>query len=249
MVTQRHTLLSTSWSAEGVIALGRWARLDLREDTMNTDRKLQEDVLAELSWTPSLTAGQIGVTASDGIVTLTGSVGSFAEKHAAEQATSRVNGVKAVAEEIEVRLSFDMKRSDADIAAAAVNRLAWNVYVPKDAVKVQVEKGWVTLSGHVEWHYEKDAAEEDLIHLLGVVGVSNQITIKPLVNAMNISDDINHALNRSWFFDQKTFDVSASGGAVVLKGSVRSSHERAIAGHTAWRAPGVTSVENDLAII
>lgn len=216
---------------------------------MTNDRKLQEDVLAELSWAPSVVAAHIGVAANKGVVTLTGSVGTYAEKHAAEQAASRVKGVKAVAEEIEVRLAFDMTRSDADIAAAAVNRLAWNVSVPKDAVQVKVEKGWVTLSGHVEWFYEKDAAEKDIVHLLGVVGLSNQISIKPLVDAKNISADINHALHRSWFFDPQTVDVSATGGKVVLRGSVHSTHERLVAGHTAWGAPGVTTVENDLAVI
>lgn len=216
---------------------------------MTNDRKLQEDVLAELGWVPSVTSAQIGVTAKNGVVTLTGTVGSYAEKHAAEAAANRVKGVKAVAEEIEVQLPYEMKRSDADIATAAVNRLAWNVYVPNDAVKVKVEKGWVTLSGTVEWHYVKDAAEKDVGHLLGVVGLSNQITIKPVLDAKNITADINHALHRSWFFDPKTFDVTASGGKVVLKGSVHSSHERAVAGHTAWGAPGVISVENDLAVI
>lgn len=216
---------------------------------MSHDNELKSAVLAELKWEPSVEASHIGVTAKDGVVTLMGNVGSFAEKQAAETATGRVKGVKAIAEEIEVRLPFSIKHGDDDIAAAAVNRLAWNSSVPKDAVKVKVQKGWVTLTGTVEWNYQKNSAVNDLRWLTGVVGVSNDIKIKPRVNAGNISDDINHALHRSWFYDEpQTVFVSADGGKVKLTGSVDSWLDRQTAADTAWSAPGATSVENDIRV-
>jgi osmotically-inducible protein OsmY len=216
---------------------------------MTSDNQLQQAVLAELKWEPSVTAAHIGVAANAGVVTLTGHVGSFAEKLAAENAARRVKDVKGLAEEIEVRLPFAAKKTDEEIAAAALNRLAWDVSVPADAVKVKVEKGRIALTGQVEWQFQKRAAEEDVRSLYGVVGASNQITIKPRVNASNISDDIMHALHRSWFFDPKTINVSAEGGKVRLSGTVRSWHERQVAGSTAWAAPGVTDVVNDIVII
>ena len=216
---------------------------------MTHDSSLQRTVLEELSWEPSVTAAHIGVTANAGVVTLTGHVGSYAEKHAAEAAASRVKGVKAVAEEIEVRLPFEAQRADEEIAAAVVDRLAWNVSVPRDAIKVKVENGWITLAGQVDWHFQKHAAELDINRLLGVVGVTNQVTITPKVSVANISDDITHALHRSWFFDPQTVTVTAEGGEVRLNGAVKSMHDRQIAAATAWAAPGVTGVENDISII
>jgi osmotically-inducible protein OsmY len=216
---------------------------------MSQDSQLQQSVCAEFHWEPSVTAGHIGVTASAGVVTLSGHVDSYVEKFAAETAARRVKGVKAVAEEIEVRLPFDTQRSDEDIAAAAVQRLSWNVSAPKDSVQVKVEKGWVTLTGQVDWWYQKEAAEHDIRPLHGVVGVSNQATIKPRVNTSNLSDDITHALHRSWFFDPEPVHVRANGGKVVLSGTVHSYHERQVAAETAWSAPGATNVENDIAVI
>jgi osmotically-inducible protein OsmY len=216
---------------------------------MSNDHDLQKSVLAELSWEPSVTAAHIGVTANEGVVTLTGHVESFAEKHAAEMAARRVKGVKAVAEEIEVRLAFDTRRNDTEIAAAAIERLAWDVAIPRDAVTVKVENGWVTLTGQVDWHYQHEAAEQNIRPLFGVVGVSNQIAIKPRVDTRNIGDDIMHALHRSWFFDPKTITVTADRGTVRLSGTVRSVHERQVAATTAWAAPGTTAVENDIVIV
>jgi osmotically-inducible protein OsmY len=216
---------------------------------MSNDDYLQKAVLAELSWEPSVTAAHIGVTANAGVVTLTGYVENFAEKQAAETAARRVKGVKAVAEEIEVRLSPETQRSDADIAAAAIDRLGWDVLVPPDSVKAKVEDGWVTLTGQVGWYYQQMAAEEDVRRLFGVVGVSNQTTIMPKVNTPNICDGIMHALHRSWFFDPNTIAVTAEGGKVFLAGSVDSWHDRRVAEAIAWAAPGVTAVENDIAII
>lgn len=216
---------------------------------MSQDSQLQQSVLAEFNWEPSVTAGHIGVTANAGVITLSGQVDSYVKKHAAEAAARRVKGVKAVAEEIEVRLPFDTNRSDEEIAAAAIERLSWNVSVPKDSVQVKVERGWVTLTGQVDWWYQKEAAEHDIRPLHGVVGVTNEATVKPRVNTANLSDDIRHALHRSWFFDPGTVHVQATGGKVVLSGTVHSFHERQVAAETAWGAPGATMVENDIAVV
>ncbi|WP_428489077.1 BON domain-containing protein [Rhodopila sp.] len=215
---------------------------------MSQDNHLQQAVLAELGWEPSVTAAHIGVTANAGVVTLTGQVESFSEKHVAVVAAGRVRGVKAVAEEFEVRLPFDRKRGDDDIAAAAVERLVWNTSIPRDSVAVKVEKGWLTLTGKTDWYFQKDAAGQDVRHLLGAIGLSNQIMVRPKVNTSNLSDDITHALHRSWFFDENNVRVSAEGGHVHLTGTVHSPHNRQTAAGTAWAAPGVTAVENDIAI-
>jgi len=191
---------------------------------------------------------RIGVTAENGTVTLTGHVHSYSQKHAAEMATGRVKGVKAVAEEIEVRLPYEIKRDEADIATAAVNRLAWDTGTPRDAVKVKVERGRITLSGQVEWHFQKEAAEREVRNLMGVLGVSNQITIKPHVDTANLQDDIQLALQRSIFFQPENVHVSAQGGRVKLTGTVNSWLDRRTAGSTAWAAPGATVVENDLIV-
>jgi len=215
---------------------------------MSHDNRLQKAVLAELNWEPSVVAAHIGVTANAGVVTLTGHVETYAEKRAAETAARRVKGLNAVSENIEVRLAFDRRRGDDDIAAAAIDRLAWDVSVPRDAIKVRVEGGWITLTGQVDWWYQKEAAEQDVRRLLGVVGVSNQTTIRPKIDVSNLGDDITHALDRSWFFDPWTITVTAQDGTVRLTGNVRSPHQRNVAAVTAWAA-GATAVENDIAIV
>ncbi|MHC2103594.1 BON domain-containing protein [Methylobacterium sp. CM6246] len=215
---------------------------------MTMDKTLQDNVLAELGWEPSVTAAHIGVTAKDGVVTLTGHVQNYMEKHTAEKAAGRVKGVRAVAEEIEVRLPFEARKSDDEIAVALVQRLDWNVSVPDEAVKVKVEKGWVTLTGKVEWQYQKAAAEHDIRGMLGVIGISNQITIKAHPNATDIGADITHALHRSWF-DPKTINVTAHGGVVHLSGTVHTWYDRQMAGWTAWGAPGATTVDNDIRVV
>lgn len=214
---------------------------------MLDDKHLTQAVLDELKWEPSVNAAQIGVTAKDGIVTLMGSVDSYAEKHAAETAALRVQGVKGVAEEIAVKLPSHVQHGDNEIADAAVNRLAWNVSVPKDAIKVMVSKGWVTLTGSVQWHYQHNAAADAVRTLWGVTGVSNQITIKPTLNASNIKADIEDALNRSWF-SPENISVTTRDGMVTLSGTVVYWDERALAGTTAWAAPGVTSVTNNIRV-
>jgi osmotically-inducible protein OsmY len=215
---------------------------------MPQDSDLQTAVLAELKWEPSIVAAHIGVTARDGVVTLSGHVNSFVQKRAADDAARRVKGVRAVAEELEVKLAFDHQRGDDDIAAAALNRLAWDASVPRDAIHLEVEKGWVTMTGNVNWHFQKDAAERAIRPLVGVVGISDQVVIKPQLNATDISDNIMHALHRSWFFDPATIRVSAQGGNVRLTGTVTSWHDRRVAAETAWAAPGATNVENDITV-
>lgn len=214
---------------------------------MFNDNELQRAVQEELSWEPSVTAAHIGVTAKAGVVTLSGHVGNFANKYAAERAPRRVKGVMAVAEEIEVHLPTDAKRSDDEIAAAAIERLAWDVSIPRDAVKVKVEKGRLTLTGEVRSFYQKEAAQQDVRRLFGVTSVSNLIAIKARPDAIAISDDITQALHRKWF-DPKMVKVSAQGGKVRLTGTVHSPYERRLAVDTAWAAPGATSVENDISI-
>ena len=215
---------------------------------MSDDKQLKQNILAELAWEPSINAAHIGVTTHNGVATISGHVEHYFEKRSAEAATGRVKGVKAVVEDIEVRVPAYGKRTDEELATAALNRLDSDISVPRDAIKLTVEKGWVTLSGAVDWHYQLDAAAQDVRGLVGVIGVSNNITIKQRVNVSNLSDDIMHALNRSWFFDPKTINVSATDGRVKLTGTVDSWNEREIAAATAWAAPGATSVENDIVV-
>ena len=215
---------------------------------MSQDKVLQESVMAELGWEPSIDAAHIGVTANAGVVTLTGHVQSFAQKVAAERAAARVKGVKAVAEEIQVKLPYDIKRGDESIAGAAVERLAWDSSVPPDSVEIRVEKGWVTLNGEVDWYFQKEAAARAVETLIGVVGVSNLIEIKPTVNADDLGQNITRALHRCWFYDSDTIKVSAQGGKIKLTGQVATWNARDLAGATAWSAPGATFVENDIAV-
>ena len=214
---------------------------------MSNDIALKDAVLAELAWEPAVTEAHIGVTARDGVITLSGHVERYAEKQAAEAAARRVRGVMGVAVEIEVKLPFEVKRSDDEIARAAIDRLAWDSTLPADVVKVTVQDGWVTLTGQVTWRYEHEAAEHDVRRLWGVTGVSNRITIKPRVNVADLGDDITKALHRGWF-DPDGVKVWADGGKVTLTGKVASWSERALAASTAWAAPGATMVENQLTI-
>ena len=214
---------------------------------MSNDKVLKQAVLDELEWDPSVNSAHIGVSAKNGIVTLTGNVESYFEKSAAEKAARKVNDVKGVAEEIEVRLPFEVKHGDEEIAAAAVGRLKWSSTIPRDAVKVKVERGFVTLTGEVDWHYQQNAAADDVRGLWGVVGVSNQITLKPKPNVSNIQEKIKVALNRSWF-DPAAINVFAHGGTVKLTGKVHSLVERDEADAAAWASPGTMFVENNISV-
>ena len=216
---------------------------------MSNDTHLQLEVIAELNWEPSVTAAHIGVAASAGVITLTGEVESYAEKHAAETAARRVKGVVGIAQEIKVQLPFERERGDDQIAEAVLDRLAWDVSVPSDSIQVTVAQGWVTLSGSVDRHFQRQAAEQNVHRLQGVVGVSNHISLKPRINTANISNDISCALHRSWFPDPDAVTVTAVGGKVRLTGNVHSWHARQVAAETAWGAPGTTDVENDLRVV
>ncbi|HMD67214.1 MAG TPA: BON domain-containing protein [Stellaceae bacterium] len=215
---------------------------------MINDLQLRQDVLDELEFEPSVNAAQIGVTANKSVVTLTGFVTSYAEKAAAERAARRVKGVKAIAEEIEVRLPSDTKRADDEIAARALDILKWQVGVPADRITVKVEKGIVTLMGDVDWQFQKTDAEHVVHKLTGVINVVNQIRVASPVRASDVKEKIQKALERSADVEASRITVQTEGGRVVLSGKVRAWYERDIAERAAWSAPGVTEVQDHLTI-
>jgi osmotically-inducible protein OsmY len=214
-----------------------------------TDRQLQQNVLSALDWDPSIDATDIGVTVDGGVVTLRGDVKTFAEKAAAERVTLHVYGVKAVANDVNVRAVGDGKRTDADVAAAAANALRWAAMVPKDRVTVTVTHGVVTLKGEVNWHFQREAATKAVRDLYGVLGVSNLITLKPHVKESDVQVKIEEALRRSAEIDARRINVRAMDGKVILSGNVRSASERREAGLAAWSAPGVRDVENNVVVV
>jgi osmotically-inducible protein OsmY len=210
-----------------------------------TDSDIKRDVMSELRWDPSVNSSNVEVSAKNGIVTLHGTVPHFIEKLAAEHATERVGGVKAVADELEVKTVFD--RTDEEIAAAALNALKWNYSVP-DQVQVSVDKGWITLEGEADWDYQRNAAKYSVSQLVGVSGVTNCIKIKSKAQPSDIKTRIEEALKRSAEAEGRNISVSVSGDKVTLTGSVHSYSEFNDARDAAWMAPGVATVENNLVI-
>jgi osmotically-inducible protein OsmY len=216
---------------------------------MKSDVDLKKDVLAELEFEPSVKVEDIGVSVKDGIVTLTGSVSNYAEKLAAARAAKRLAGVRGLAEDIIVKLPESSRRTDSDIAAAAVEAIKWITTVPKDAVKITVRDGWLSLEGAVEGGRQKSAAEEAVRNLAGVKGVANLIVIKPKVAPVDVKGAIKAAFERHALLDAQQIQVETNGGKVVLRGNVRSFIEQEEAERAARAAPGVTDVENRIVLI
>jgi len=216
---------------------------------MKTDSQLQQDVIAELKWEPLLREAEIGVSAKDGIITLTGTVDGYAKKSEAEDAVKKVAGVKAVVEKIEVKYpSSWAKKDDSDIATEIVNAFKWNWEVPGEKVKARVEKGWVTLEGELEWNYQSDAALEGVRNLLGVTGVTNNIKIKSKTEDAIEKAAIESALKRNWSLSDKDVRVTVSGHKATLSGTVDSWYQKDEAARLAWNAPGVGNVGNELVV-
>lgn len=216
---------------------------------MKTDMQLHQDVLAELTWDPSIREKEIGVAVRDGVVTLTGTVASYPEKWAAERIAERVAGVRAVANDLDVNLPALAARSDTDLAHKVVDALEWDVQVPSDKIKAKIANGWVTLSGEVEWKFQKDAAARAVAFLSGVRGVSNNLTVKPgAVSVFDVSQNIKDALRRRADREAEKISVLTVDGTVTLKGTVDSFADRRAAEGAAWSAPGVKDVHDEIIV-
>ncbi len=212
------------------------------------DSEIQQDVINEVKWDPSVASTQLTISTKDGIVTMRGSVPHYYEKSRAEAAAQRVGGVRAVVDEIEVDLDKSYQKSDETLAKAAANALEWDYSVPETGIKVSVENGWVTLKGETEWIYEREAAKKAIDHLVGVRGVINNIIVKTRVSPSDIKEKIHAAFKRSAEIEGREIDVTVRGSIVTLTGKVHSLHEQAEAGLSAWNAPGVSMVENKIQI-
>ncbi len=216
---------------------------------MKTNEELQREVQDAIKWEPLLNAAEIGVTAKDGVVTLTGVVNSFAKKAEAEMAAKNVVGVKAVVEKIELKFATDwVKKDDNEIANEVLNAIHWNWKIPNDKIKLKVENGWITLYGELTWNFQKEALERSVKDLLGVTGVTNNITIKAESRDKIEKTKIIEALNRNWSINTKNIDVNVNGTKVTLSGSVNSWYQKDEAERIAWNTPGIWSVENKLIV-
>ncbi len=212
------------------------------------DKILRQDIIDELDFDPSIDAAHIGVAVDNGVVTLTGYVKSYAEKVEAERAVKRVRGVRAIAEEIEIRYAGEKKNADDQIAKRALDIIAWDTTIPEGKVQVRVQKGWVTLSGTVDWQYQRSSAEVAVRRLSGVTGITNAMVVQPRVQPADVKMRIESALKRSAQIDADSIRVTATGGKVMLEGKVKAWHERDLAERMAWAAPGVTAVEDRIVV-
>jgi osmotically-inducible protein OsmY len=215
---------------------------------MKSDLQLHKDVIEELQWDPRVHEAEIGVSVKDGVVTLSGSVETFAQKYAAERAVERVTGVRAVAEELHVRPVTEHQLDDTEIAHAALNALSWNIEIPATKITVKVEGGWITLKGSVEWNFQRLAAEFAVRYMAGVKGLLNLIEVKPAVSPAEVKAKIEAALKRNAELDAERITVDTADGKVTLTGNVRSWTERVDAEHAAWAAPGVREVDDQLVV-
>jgi osmotically-inducible protein OsmY len=215
---------------------------------MKTDVEIRNDILAELKWQPAIDETEIGVIVEDGIVTLSGVVNEYRKKALANKAAKSVAGVKAVAEDIEVKYGDDFKKTDKEIAKAAVNALEWNASVPKEKVMVFVEDGYIYLTGKVAWDYQRKAAKRTIQNLLGVKGVINNIELVPSTKAENTEEQIIKALRRSANLEAKGIRIQVDGSTVQLKGRVHSIKEKEEAEKAAYKAPGVRKVNNEIVV-
>jgi len=213
---------------------------------MKTDKQLQSDVIAELNWEQSINASKIGVEVSGGVVTLAGHVDSYADKWSAETAAQRVAGVKSLTVEIDVKLIGLSERSDTDIAHSANNILQWTSSLTDDAIKVMVENGWITLTGEVDWNYQRIAAATALRNLTGVTGLTNKVSVKPTVSISALRSDIETALKRQALKDVSKIGVEINGSEVILSGTVHSWSERNMVRQSAWNTPGVFKVIDNI---
>ena len=213
-----------------------------------SDSQLQRDVLDELEWEPSVDHADIGVAVVEGVVTLNGYVKSYAEKIAAERAAKRVDGVSAIAEGLKVRFASDRKTADHEIARRILDIFSYNVLIPEDKLQVKVEKGWVTLTGDVEWNYQSEEAAKAAGKVSGVVGVSNAVSIRNRANVPDIRKRIEDAFKRQAGLDAASVTISSSGHKITLGGRVKAWHERRLAEQAAWAAPGVTQVEDRILV-
>ena len=215
---------------------------------MKTDSQLKDDIEAELAWEPSIDAANVGVAVRKGIVTLTGHLETYAQKFAIERVVERVSGVQAVAVELDVKLAPRHIRSDTEVAQSSEAAIRWNTLVPQEKVRVKVEKGWVTLSGELEWDYQRRAVEKAVRPLMGVRGVTSLLSLKARTTPADITSRIRDALTRQAQREAAAVQVDISGTTVTLRGHVHSWAERAAAQGAAWSAPGVTRVANDLLV-
>lgn len=215
---------------------------------MRTDAEIQKDVMEELKWVPLLRSTEIGVAVKDGVVTISGIVDSYAKKVAAEKAATRVSGVKALAEDIEVKISGTGKRTDTEIAEAVLNALKWHSAMQENKIKVKVDNGWVTLEGEVEWEFQRSGARLMVEDLQGVTGIINNIRIVSKILATDIKEKISSAFQRNATIDADQIKIKVDGHKVVLTGKVRSWVEKNDAENAAWLAPGINTVDNKIEI-